>query len=207
MKLYQAKVVNTCPRRVTIYMAEKGLSCDIVTIDMRAGEGRAPEFLKKNPTGAVPVLEVSDGVFLPESGAIVEYLEELHPDPPMIGTSPLERAQVRATDRMVTDFILRNGLIMVHTDPEVPKRRPGFVQYPEVATAVRELRDNILAALEVRIGDREFLAGDRPTIADCSFFAAVDTSQRLSKYEIPAKYPRLTRWFEAFRRRPSAQYP
>ncbi len=207
MKLYHAKVINTCPRRVTIYMAEKTLSCEIVTVDMRAGEGRSPEFLKKNPTGAVPVLEVTDGIFLPESGAIVEYLEELYPNPPMIGNSPLERAQVRATDRMVTDFILRNGLIMVHTDPEVNKRRPGFVQYPEVAAAVQESRENILAALEVRIGDGEFLAGDRPTIADCSFFAAVDTAQRLSAYEIPAKYPRLRRWFERFSLRPSTRYP
>ncbi len=104
MKLYQARVMTTCPRRVTVYMAEKGIDCEIVTIDMRGGEGLTPRFLAMNPTGRVPVLELDDGSFLPESGAIVEYLEELYPDPPIIGTTPEARAHMRATERMMVDF-------------------------------------------------------------------------------------------------------
>ena len=65
MKLYQANVITTCPRRVTIYMSEKGIKCEIVELDMRGGAGRTSEFRAKNPAGRVPVLELDDGRFLP----------------------------------------------------------------------------------------------------------------------------------------------
>jgi glutathione S-transferase len=174
---------------------------------MRSGAGRSAEFLKKSPSGRVPVLELDDGTFLPESAAIVEYLEELHPDPPMLGVTPAQRAQVRATERLASDFIIYQGLFLKHTDPEVLKRRPQLIQYPDVGKAVAETREQLLEALHRRIGDREFLAGDRPTIADCTFFAIADVSKRLHKWEIPAQYPALRRWFERFGARPSAQYP
>jgi glutathione S-transferase len=207
MRLYQAMVLNTCPRRVTIYMAEKGIRCEVVTVDMRGGEGRSAQFLDKSPSGRVPVLELDDGTFLPESAAIVEYLEELHPTPPMLGVRPAERAQVRATERLASDFIIYQGMLLKHTDPEVPKRRPEIRQYPDVGKAVAATCEQLLEALERRIGANEFLAGDRPTIADCTFFAITDVSKRLSRWEIPAPYPHLRRWFERFRGRSSAQYP
>jgi glutathione S-transferase len=207
MRLYQAKVLNTCPRRVTIYMAEKGIECDIVTVDMRAGVGRTPEFLRKNPNGTVPVLELDDGSYLPDSSAIIEYLEELFPDPPMLGMTSAERAQIRATERMATEFQTRNGLWSVNSHPSWPQRRPDFVQYPDVATFLAPGRDRSLEALEARIGESEFLCGSRPTVADCGLFAAVDTINRLTDYEIPETVPRLRAWFERFRKRPSAQYP
>lgn len=77
-----------------------------VDLDMAAGAHRQPAFLKLNPAGKVPVLELDDGCVLIESAAIIEYLEELHPDPPMIGTDdPVERARVRADERIVADLI------------------------------------------------------------------------------------------------------
>jgi glutathione S-transferase len=207
MRLYQAMVLNTCPRRVTIYMAEKGIRCEVVTVDMRAGAGRSPQFLNKSPSGRVPVLELDDGTFLPESAAIVEYLEDLHPDPPMLGVTPAQRAQVRASERLASDFIIYQGLFLKHTDPEVLKRRPEMIQYPDVGKAVAETREQLLEALHRRIGHSEFLAGDRPTIADCTLFAIADVSKRLHRWEIPARYPALGQWFERFSQRPSAQYP
>ena len=85
------------PRRVKIYLAEKGLK-DIEQVDFLPpfNELRSPAFLAKNPAGRIPVLELDDGTWLPESDAIIEYLEELYPEPPMLGTTPLERAWVRA---------------------------------------------------------------------------------------------------------------
>jgi glutathione S-transferase len=205
MKLYIGKTLMTNPRRVTIYLAEKGLSMETVALDMRGGEGRSPAFLQKSPAGTVPVLELDDGTFLPESAAIVEYLEERFPTPTMLGETPQERAQVRATERMATDFAGRNGLMMAHTHPFLPKVRPGFVQYPDVAKALEGARDFLLQALEARIGDREFLAGDVPTVADCTFFAQVDTTYALFDYRLPPHYPRLLAWYGRFSRRPSAQ--
>ncbi|AHE53887.1 glutathione S-transferase family protein [Sphingomonas sanxanigenens] len=207
MKLYQAKVLNTCPRRVTIYMAEKGISCEIVTVDMRAGEGKSPAHLARHPAGTVPVLELDDGSFLPDSAAIVEYLEERYPDPPMLGRTIEERAQIRATERMATEFQIRNGVWVVNSDPSVKIRRPDYVQYPDAATFIATSRDTLLKALEGRIGDSSFLVGETPTVADCALFAALDTARRLSSYALPDMCPRLQGWFERFGARPSAAYP
>ena len=207
MRLYQAKVINTCPRRVTIYMAEKEIECDVVTVDMRAGAGRTPEFLRMNPAGTVPVLELDDGSFLPESAAIIEYLEELYPAPPMLGESSEERARIRAAERIITDFQSRFGIWSGNSHPSWPKRRPEMVQFPEVADYIVPARDMGVRALEALIGDNEFLVGNRPSIADCALFALIDTSNRLTDYEFPDTAPRLRGWFNRFRERQSAQYP
>ena len=88
------------PRRVRIYVAEKGLDdLPIEEIDLRSGVQRGEEFRAKNPFAGVPILELDDGTVLAESSAIMEYLEEIHPDPPLIGGDPVTRAQVRMWDR------------------------------------------------------------------------------------------------------------
>src|SRR5262245_39217671 len=99
MKLYMFPLAPN-PRRVVVYLKEKGIELSFVSIDVTKGENRTPEFLAKNPSGALPVLELDDGTVLTESLAIVEYLEELHPNKPMIGTTPLERARVRELERI-----------------------------------------------------------------------------------------------------------
>ena len=89
------------PRKLAVYLAEKGLDIPVELINLVEGRQNSPEFLAINPKGAVPVLELDDGSRLTESLAIIEYLEELNPDPPMIGTDPLERARVREAERMI----------------------------------------------------------------------------------------------------------
>ncbi len=91
MKVYSFRSAPN-PTKLRIYLAEKGLEIPIQEVDLAKGEQRSPEFLRKNPSGALPVLELDDGTCLAESLVIIEYLEELHPEPPMIGTTPLERA-------------------------------------------------------------------------------------------------------------------
>src|SRR5262249_12632091 len=104
MKMYEVPGVN--PRRVTIYLAEKGIDVERVAVNAAAGEHKQPAFLAKNPAGRLPVLELDDGRTITESAAIVEYLEELHPNTPMIGTDPATRAQVRALERIGNDLIV-----------------------------------------------------------------------------------------------------
>src|ERR1051325_12136801 len=99
MKIYDF-VGAPNPKKVRVYLAEKGLEIPCVQVNIVTGENRTPEFLKKNPLGGLPVLELDDGSFLSESLAIIEYFEELHPDPPMIGKTPLERARVRPLARI-----------------------------------------------------------------------------------------------------------
>ena len=87
------------PRKVRIYLAEKSLDIPIKEIDLYAGEQKTPEFLAKNPFAGVPILELDDGTVLIETLPIMEYLEELYPDPPLIGTDPVSRALVRSWER------------------------------------------------------------------------------------------------------------
>ncbi len=208
MKLYQAKVITTCPRRVTIYMAEKGIDCEIVTIDMRAGEGRSAAFLAKNPAGRVPVLELDDGSFLPESAAIVEYLEELYPDPPMIGRTPEERAHIRSRERLIMDFQIYQNQYLLHHDDSTQKRRPSFVRYPAVSDAMRPIRDYLFQAIETQFGDGPYFGGTNVTVADISLFAILDTNEvYFNDFAIPDSYPKLQRWYNSFKSRPSAARP
>src|SRR5262244_3673855 len=99
MKIYDfAGAPN--PKKLRVYLAEKGINVPMEQVDIISGQNRQPEFLKKNPMGGLPVLEMDDGSHLSESLAIMEYFEELHPEPPMIGKTPQERAHVRALERI-----------------------------------------------------------------------------------------------------------
>ena len=95
MQLYDHPVSPNC-RKVRVYCAEKGLHVALRPVALLDSEQRTPEFLQRNPFGAIPILELDDGTIVPESLAIIEYLEELHPSPPLLGDDPLTRALVRA---------------------------------------------------------------------------------------------------------------
>jgi glutathione S-transferase len=205
MRLYEGKRAPSA-RRVAIYLAEKDIEIERVEVNLQAKEQKSAEFLAKNPIGKVPVLELDDGSFLPESGAIVEYLEELYPQPPMLGETPEARAHARATERIASDIYTRLAFGLLHTHPSVPKNRPGFVQTPEIARVVLPAADELLDQLEARMGDNMFLAGPRPTVADCSFYALMEISYPAFDYELPERCPNLRRWYENFRGRPSAQF-
>ena len=204
MKLMGAKTAPSA-RRVTIYLAEKGIELDRIEVNLSAKEQKSPEFLKKNPLGKVPVLELDNGTFLPESAAIIEYLEEIHPNPPMIGETAEERADVRASERIASDVFIRLAYVLLHSHPSVPKNRPGFIQIPQIAEALQESVDQLLDQLEIRIADREFLAGQHPTIADCTLFALLEAAYPAFEYELPERCPRLRAWYERFSKRPSAK--
>ncbi len=125
------------PHKLRIYLAEKGLSIPLVRVDLRKGDNQKPEFLAKNPVGGLPVLELDDGSCLTESLAIIEYLEELHPHPPMIGTEPLERARVRELERFVELNVLnRIAQIFLNSSPIFVHRK----QVPQAAEQARAER-------------------------------------------------------------------
>ena len=113
MRLYYFPVAPN-PTKVRLYLAEKGIGVEQIAVDLRAGEQQSPDFLRKNPMGKLPVLELDDGTAVNESLAIIEYFEELHPDPPMIGRTPEERLKVRALERHCDIGILVNLARVVH---------------------------------------------------------------------------------------------
>jgi glutathione S-transferase len=188
------------PTKLRVYLAEKGLEIEQVTVNLPKGEQRSAEHRARNPLGKLPVLELDDGTYLTESLAIIEYLEELHPEPPMLGETPLERARVRELERIADlGVLLRVGRIVHAT------RSPlGYPPNPAVAEEERRALPSALAVLETRIGEAPFLAGERPTIADCTLFAALRFA-RFGGVEIDPGCVRLARWLARFEERPSAR--
>lgn len=203
MLLYQFRK-GTNPRRVIIYLNEKGLEVPRYELDYAQGEHRSPEYLAINPSGRAPTLVMDDGTAITDSAAIVEYLEELYPENPMMGTDAISRAKVRALERLGTDLIVRSQLWLWNATDAFPAKeaRPSR----EVADRLYVHVDEILKALEASIGEEKFLAGASPTIADCTVFAIFQTARE--RFELPfgAGHPRLNAWYDNFRRRPCADY-
>lgn len=190
------------PRKLRVYLKEKGLTLPLEPIDVMSGQNRTPDFLKKiNPLGGLPILALDDGTYLTESLAIIQYLEELHPNPPMIGTTPLERARVRETERICELGILNNvGTIFQNTSPFFATR---LKQSADAADTARARLVTNLAVLDARIGTKPFLGGDRPTIADCTLFAALEFAE-FGGVAIDPALANVLRWRADFKKRPSA---
>jgi glutathione S-transferase len=190
------------PKKLRVYLAEKGVTVPTEQVNIITGENRTPEFLKKNPLGGLPVLELDDGSILTESLAIMEYFEELHPNPPMIGTTPLERARVRALERIVELGVMnRVGIYFQNTHPFMAGR------IKQSADAAETARDQLTASLKVvdaKIGTRPFVAGERPSIADCTLLAALEFAE-FAQAPIDPSCKNVARWHAAFKQRPSAK--
>ncbi|MBM4357921.1 MAG: glutathione S-transferase family protein [Deltaproteobacteria bacterium] len=202
MKIHTfAKAPN--PRRVHVYLAEKGIELERVDVDLLGGETRGAEFRAKNPMGTVPVLELDDGSFASESLAIIEYLEERHPEPPMLGTTPEDRLRARELERICEQGVLHKvATVLQHTHPFFAKAHP---QTPAVADSARASLERSLDVLEGRIGPGPFLLGERPMIPDCTLFAALSWAFAMGlKLDLSAR-PKLTRFNAEFRQRPSSK--
>jgi glutathione S-transferase len=200
MKIYDF-VGAPNPKKLRVYLAEKGLNIPCEQVSIMTGENRQPEFLKKNPMGGLPVLELDDGTCLSESLAIIEYLEELHPKPPMIGTTPRERARVRELERIGELSILQPiGMIFLNTHPFMAGR------VKQSADAAENARTRLAANLKVldsAIAGNPFVAGERPTIADCTLLAALEFAE-FAQAPIDPACRNVARWYANFRKRPSA---
>jgi len=163
MKLYNhAHAPN--PRRVRIFAAEKGIELALEEVDILAGQNRTSEFLAKNSSGAVPVLELDDGSHLSESIAICRYLEGLHPEPNLLGRDLREQAEIeRWNRRMELELFAPIGRTFQNTNPIFQRRIKQFPEYGEAQRAVVYQR---LERMDHELDRHEFIASDRFTIAD-----------------------------------------
>jgi glutathione S-transferase len=193
------------PRRVIIYLAEKGISnIDLVQIDVLAGENREPEHLARNPAGTVPVLETGNGAFIQTSTAILEYFEELYPTPNMIGETPFERARTRDMMSRVNETYIHLSHYWAHASPLFSQR---FEQKVEAADAAYAFYTKQLDLIEQSMAEGPFLCGSQATIADCAMFGAAQFADRLYGEPLTDRVPRLKQWYEMFAGRPSATVP
>ena len=189
------------PRKLRIYLGEKGLEIPFVMVNLIEGEQKSERFLAMNPMGNTPVLELDDGSYLAESLTIIEYLEEIEPEPTMWGASPIERARARRLERIADLAVLGRVSRYVHA---VRSPLPTMEPDPGQAEKMLEELPEPLGVLDAELTGREFLAGDRPTVGDCTLFAACEFG-RFRELEIEKGFPAIERWYEAFQERPSTQ--
>ncbi len=174
MKLYGERNPAPNPRKVRIYLAEKGIALEEERVPLMKRAHKAPEFLKKNSLGQVPVLELDDGTCISESVAICRYFEELHPTPPLFGADARERALVEMWTRRA-EFRLWNPMsqVWIHADPRTAAVVPR--QFTEFGEMNRKVVANAMRWLDSELADgRDFLAGANYSVADIVLLCGVD---------------------------------
>ncbi len=208
MKFYDCQSAPS-PRRVRIFLAEKGIELPTVQVDLGAGEHLGAPFRSLNPDCTVPVLELDDGAALTEAFAICQYLESVYPDPPLMGRDARERALVTQWNAKVESQGLaaiaeafrnrsRGFTGRALTGPE------GFEQIPELVERGRRRAELFLARLNAELAEREFVAGDVFTVADITALVTVDFAGWI-RLALPAGADNLRRWHEAVSARPGAK--
>lgn len=190
------------PRRVRVFLAEKGIEVPIVPVDMGAMEHRSEQVRSRNPLQGLPVLELDDGTILTETVAICRYFEEIQPAPPLFGEGAVGRALMEMWQRRVElELFMRVAHAFRHIHPamkewEVP-------QIPEWGEANKPKVTKFLHFLDGELANREFIAGDAYTIADITGLIAIDF-MKPARIALPDDCAHVRRWYEAVSARPSA---
>ena len=208
MKFYDCATAPS-PRRVRIFLAEKGIAVPTVQVNLRAGEQFTPEFRAINPDCTVPVLELDDGVRIFDAIGICVYFEAVQPDPPLMGASPAENGLVAAWQRRCE----RDGFYALmdafrNATPGLKGRAvPGpdsYDQIPALAERGRARLARFFESMNRRFAQSEFVAGPRYSIADITALVTVDWAGGI-KMTIPDGASSLKRWHAAVSARPSAK--
>ena len=201
MKLYNSKFAPN-PRRVRVFLAEKGVSIPTVEVDLARLEDKTPEYSAVNPFQVIPALELDDGQVIGELIAICRYIEELHPEPNLFGATPLERAMVEMWQRRVEwHLLLPIAQAFRHSHPHMSEMEDP--QIPDWAAANRTRALRSMMIFDELLRDRAFVAGDRFTVADITGLVALDFA-RPARIALPPELTHLIRWHETLKARPSA---
>jgi glutathione S-transferase len=201
MKLYDMSAAPN-PRRVRIFLAEKGITVPTVQVDLGKKEHLTEAFRKINPMQRVPVLELDDGTRIAESVAICRYFEEVQPEPPLFGRDPKEKALVEMWNRRM-ELNLQGAVANAfrHTNPGMADREEQVPAWGEVND--RRARE-MFQWLNDDLGSRPYIAGDAFSIADITALVAVDFA-RIIKCRIGESQTNLARWHASVSGRPSAK--
>ena len=204
MKLYTYPGAPN-PRRVHLYLAEKGIDVPCETVDIMTRQNRTPEFMeKRNKLGGLPVLELDDGTHIAESVAICRYLEALHPEPSLFGKSAEEQGRIEMWSRRIELNLMRPvGMVWVHGSPLT--RGVVKEQLPAAAEQNRGIVRDFYEFLDKELKRREFIAGDAFTIADILALTTIDFAGSLVELPFDPKLSGLGAWHARVSARPSAQ--
>ena len=200
MKIYEAKTAPN-PRRVRIFLAEKGIDMEYVQVDIAGAENLSDELKQKNVTTKVPFLELDDGTYLGETVAICRYFEETHPNPPLMGSTPLEKAQIEMWQRRVElHLMLPIGFCFQHTTGYFKDRMNPVAEWG-VESGKNAV--DFLTTLEERLTNNTYIAGETFSIADITALCALDFA-RVVKIKLNDAHPNIKRWYSLVSKRPSA---
>jgi glutathione S-transferase len=195
--------LSPAPRTVRMFLLEKGLTLPTRQIDVFAGENRQAAFLAHNPAGQMPALLLDDGTCIAESVAIMEYLEELHADPPLIGATAEQRAITRQWQRRIELAITENIHNAYHYAEGLLRFRDRIPVAPEAAAGLKRVAQDRIAWLDGMLGGRTFIAGDRFTIADIWLYAWLDFACSVDQ-PFDRGLHNIGPWFARIAQRPSA---
>ncbi|MEM8749204.1 MAG: glutathione S-transferase [Pseudomonadota bacterium] len=201
MKLFDGGMAPN-PRRVRIFLAEKGVTVPMVSVDMTALGHKDEEVTKRNPLQRLPVLELDDGTIISESIAICRYFEEMHPEPPLMGVDATDRAVVEMWQRrMEMHLLLLVANVFRHSHPAMAEW-----EVPQIEEFSQANRPKVAASLEwinKELADRPFIAGDRFTVADITAMIAMDFTKP-ARIQPDPSLENLARWYAEVKARPSA---
>ncbi|MGI6853481.1 glutathione S-transferase [Mesorhizobium sp. 1B3] len=201
MKLFDGgKAPN--PRRVRVFLAEKGIDVPLVPVDMGAMEHRGEAVTSRNPLRRLPVLELDDGTIITESIAICRYFEELQPKPALFGQGAVGKALVEMWQRrMELNLMFCVAQAFRHTHPAM--REWEVPQLPEWGEANKPKAVEFLRFLDGELANREFVAGDSYSVADITGMIAVDF-MKPARIQVPDEFGNVLRWYRSVASRPSA---
>ena len=203
MKLYSFPSAPN-PRRVLIFAAEKNLQLEVINVDLRGGETKTPEFISKNPSGKIPVLELPDGTCISETVAICRYLEALAPNPNLFGADPLEAALIEAHHRHI-EFELHPNIGAEWVNGPIVAAM-GMVE-PIEAQRLRGagLTRKYYERMNEELASRSYVAGDRFTVADISALCMIDFAGALVDLKPDEDLTNLWAWHRLVSDRPSVK--
>ncbi len=201
MKLYDGgKAPN--PRRVRVFLAEKGIEIPLMPVDMAAFEHRSGAVAARNPLLRLPVLELDDGAVICEWVAICRYFEELQPEPALLGQGALGKAMVEMWQRRI-EFHLFNPVAQAFRHLHPAMKEWEIPQIAEWGEANKPKAIEFLHILDHELASREFAAGDEFTIADITGMIAIDF-MKPARIQVPGELSNVLRWHRAISSRPSA---
>ena len=195
------------PRRARILLAEKGLAHETVQVDLRSGEQLGEAYRRINPQCTVPALRTEEGLLLTDNAAIAAYLEARYPQPPLLGRTAAQKAEIASWQwRVEIEGLLPVAEALRNGSPAMANRAlPGPVNYaqiPELAARGQLRVQHFFATLEERLAGHEFVGGDAFSLADITAVVAVDFA-RVVKQKPGDAHPQLQRWRAAMASRPS----
>lgn len=206
MKLYNFAMAPN-PKRVAIFIAEKGVEIETIEVNIRAGEHKTPAFTAINPLQDLPLLQLDDGTHINQVNAICRYIDDVFPEPPLYGRTPEERAKVESWNHRVqmegigavTDAFRNSSPNFVGRAIAGPH---SYEQIPALAERGRLRIDNFMKDMNAHFADNQFVLGDYFSVVDITVFMSIEFATWVKK-KIPEDCTHLQRWFDAMSARPS----